>query len=185
VVYDVFILGLMIVGISGVVVFSYKIFHSRVYPVGIVRRTPTIHEELNNATVRALSDFWATAELPEVSMLEGWHYKEIADLRLSEQNIVDYLQRQIRKKYLVPGLGLLLDRREYKNALRHLGANPFHEREDSPLEEEVVEHGEALELHSKRLEEIEKRIRRSEVKSVQELQEATEENPQPPQQVVH
>jgi hypothetical protein len=39
-VYDVFIFALMIVGISSVVVFSYKIFHSHVYPVGIVRKMP-------------------------------------------------------------------------------------------------------------------------------------------------
>jgi len=38
--YDVFILGLMILGISGAMVFSYKTFHSRIYPVGIVGKVP-------------------------------------------------------------------------------------------------------------------------------------------------
>ena len=155
--YDMFIPGLMIVGISGVVVFSYKIFHSRVYPVGIVRRMPTAQEEFEDATVKglmavisssALSDSWAAPE-PEVSIPEGWpsdkEIVEIVHLNLSEQDrrfdvlkrlaIKDYLQRKGRK-VLGRGPGL---RRQYKFSIGHLdlSQNPFHVGEGSPLEEEV------------------------------------------------
>jgi hypothetical protein len=113
-------------------------------------------------------------------MVEGVWDKDIAR-GLFEQHVKDRLQ-ETWKVHAIRRLGPQPGR--YKVVLRrNLEQNPFHEREDLVLEEEVVEHGEALELHSKRLEDIEKRIRQLEVKSVQELQEAPEEKSQSPQVV--
>lgn len=178
--YDVFILGLMTVGISSVVVFSYKIFHSRVYPVGIVRRMPVAQECVDERS----------AELPAsprrfqqelMSLLEKeWSIGEIADLHLSETDIEGHLQRVkvFAKNYSKqrrprPQSG----REQYRLALR-LGETASLEREDSALEVEVK-------LHSKQFEDFEKRIRRLEIESVQKVQEAAEEKPQPQPPVVH
>jgi hypothetical protein len=187
-VYDVFILGLTIAGISAVVVFSYKIFHSRVYPVGMVRRIPAI-QECEDATTSILPNFetpFEQDELIKAVIVEGFSDKELArDLNLSAADIKDYLQRTrgLWSKRTLKGqvqVGL----RHYRLGIRHnLEQNPFHEREDSPLKKEPVEHAEALKLHSK-LEDFEKRIRRLEIESLEKFQEATEEKPQSPQ-VVH
>jgi hypothetical protein len=171
-VYDVFILGLMIVGITSLVVFSYKIFHSRVYPVGIVRETPAAKEYENTTTL--LADF-GTALEPDTADI--YSYIEIARGEQDEQGIKDY--RDTWKVYSKRRLGPQSGRRQYKITLRpNLRQNPSHEREESPLEEEVK-------LHSKQFEDFEKRLRRLEIESVQKKQEATEEKPQPPQPVVH
>jgi len=166
-VYDVFILGLMTVGITSLVVFSYKIFHSRVYAVGIVRKVPAVQEYVEEASAGEL-----------ISLLnKGWTNREIAkDLRLPEQEVRYHIHRKLDAKQQT-------GEQQHKLAIYYVGQTHLHEREDSALEEEVVEHGEALKLHS-RIEDIEKRIRRLEVESVQKLQEATEEKLQSPQ-VVH
>ncbi|HXL09674.1 MAG TPA: hypothetical protein VN966_05595 [Candidatus Bathyarchaeia archaeon] len=180
-VYDVFILGLMIVGITSLVVFSYKIFHSRVYPVGIVRRVPAAQEYVDK-TSTGLTGF-KSLQTELMSLLDkGWSNSEIArDLHLSEQDIKDYLQRATWEVYSKRRLSPQSGKRQYMLALHNL-EHPLHECEHSALEEEVIGHGEALKLHS-RLEDFEKRIRRLEVESVQKLQEAAEEKPQPPQAV--
>ncbi len=175
--YDVFILGLMIVGISSVVVFSYKIFHGRVYPVGMVRRIPVSQENVDKS-----SDFQSSFQAELMSLLEkDCSIKEIArDLHLSEHEIEGHLQRVRWKVYakqyakqrrLSPQSG----KGQYRLTLR-LGETASLEREDSALEEKVR-------LHSKQFEDFEKRIRRLETESVQKLQEATEEKPQPAQVV--
>jgi len=166
-VYDVFILGLMIVGISTAVVFSYKIFHSRVYPVGMVRRKISVSPEDVDVFESGLETDVMDYLARETSS------RKIADLHLSKQNVKDW--RVYAKRRLGP-------KSHYKFPLRYLQTASL-EQEDSALEEEVVEHGEALKYHSKQLEEIEERIRRLEIESVQKLQEATEEKPQPPRVV--
>jgi len=175
-VYDVFILGLMIVGITSLVVFSYKIFHSRVYPVGIVRRVPAAQEDVEDAS-DVLPDFNTDLQAEFMSLLnKGLTKSEIAQyLRVSEHDIKDHLRRMTWKMYAKRSQS------QHKFVLHnlHLRETAFVE---PVLEEKVVEHGEATKLHS-RLEDIEKRIRRLEVESVQKLQEA-EEKPQSPQ-VVH
>lgn len=174
--YDVFILGLMIVGIMSLVVYSYKIFNSRVYPVGIVRRTPATQEYIDETSAGLGFETGLQPDL--MSLLDkDWSDTEIArDLNLSEQDIKDYLQRVRNWEVRAKGrIGLQSGRRQYKLALHHLRQNPLREREESPLEEEVVEHGEALKIHSKQFEDFEKRIRKLEVESVRKQQEAAEE----------
>ena len=183
--YDVFILALMMVGISSVVVCSYKIFHSRVHPVGMVRKIPSSPQRVDEASA-GLLDLKKSLQAELVSLLgKGWSTEEIArDLHLSEEDIKDYIQRMTWEAYARRGFRVHSGKQQYIVTVGHsLAQNPFHEREESALEEEVVEQGEALKSHSKQLEEIEKRIRRLEIESVQKLQEATEEKPQPP--VVH
>lgn len=185
--YDVFILCLMLSGILAVVVYSYKIFRSYVYPVGMVRRTPAI-QECEDATTSILPDFETPFEQDEfikAVIVEGFSDKELdRDLNLSEADIKDYLQRDTKKVYAKRRLRAHSGWRQYRLVLRHnLEQNPSREEKDSTLEEEIVEHGEALKIHSKQFEEIEKRIRRLEIESVQKLQEATEEKPRPPQVV--
>jgi hypothetical protein len=175
----------MIVGISGVVVFSYKIFHSRVYPVGMVRKMPVPQENIEEAsTGLSASQSGLQAEL--MSLLEkGWSIKETArDLHHSEQDILKHYLLRMKWKEVYA------KRRQsggsqFKFALHnlHLGETAILEWEDSALEDEIVEHGEALKSHSKQFEDLEKRIRRLESESVQKLQEAAEEKPQPPQTV--
>ena len=181
--YDVFILGLMIVGITSLVVFSYKIFHSRVYPVGIVRRVPAAQELVDEASAES-SGFGAGLEADLMDYLaRDWSNIEIArDLNLSEQDVKKHLQRVTWALHAKRRSGLKSGKQQYKLALLHYWAQkqPHEpETEDPALEKEVIEHGEALKLHSKQLEELEKKMRRLEIKSVQELQEA-EEKPQPP-----
>ena len=180
--YDVIILCLMLAGISAVAVFSYKIFRSRVYPVGMVRKIPLLQAYIDERSA-GLSDFGNVLETGDLKrlMAEGCSHEEIATvLHISEPDVKDLLQRVTRKLYAKGRSGPHSGKRQYY----YLAENPFHERGDSALEEEVVEHGEALKLHSKQFEEIDKRIRRLEIESVQKLQEATEEKPQPPR-VVH
>ena len=171
--YDVFILGLMIVGISSVVVFSYKIFHSRVYPVGIVRRVPAVQLQEYVDEASAESGFGTSFEAADLIdyLARDCSNIEIARyLNLSEQDVKYHLQRvtwALREKRR---FALQSGKRQYKLAL-HLGKAAFLE---SVLEDEMVEHREAMKLYSKQLEELEKKIRRLEIKSVQKLQETTE-----------
>ncbi len=135
--------------------------------------------------LRLLLKVFAPDAFKEMIPIEkGQSNREIArDLNLSEADIKDYLLGTW-KVYSKRPMRLQLGERQYKLVLRHnLEQNPFHEREDSAIEDEVVEHGETLELHSKQFEDLEKRIRRLEIESVQKLQEATEEKPQAPQAV--
>jgi hypothetical protein len=183
----------MIAGITSLVVFSYKIFRSRVYPVGMVRKIPPSQEYLDEPSVGLRFETSIHSDL--MSLLhQGWSVTEIArDLNLSEQDIKNYIQRVRNWEVHAKGRGLQSGWRQYRLVLRHnLEQNPSREGKDSTLEEllrtirtaeEIVEHGEALKIHSKQFEEIEKRIRRLEIESVQKLQEATEEKPQPPQVV--
>lgn len=171
----------MVVGITSLVVFSYKIFHSRVYPVGMVRKIRTPQE---------VSDFGTDLEADLTDYLtRDWSTKEIAEhLHLSEEDVKDYLNRVRWKLYAKQQSGLKSGKQQYRLVLLDYWAQkqPSHKSKtkEHALEKEVVEHGETLQFHSERFEEIEKRIRQLEVKSVQELQEATEEKSQPPQ-VVH
>src|SRR6266576_3418308 len=84
----------MIVGITSLVVFSYKIFHSRVYPVGIVRRVPAAQEYVEEATTR-LSDFRTVFEPDDFNrfIAEDYSHREVArELHLSERDVKDYLR---------------------------------------------------------------------------------------------
>ncbi len=176
--YDVFILSLMIAAITSLVVFSYKIFHSRVYAVGIVRKVPAVQlqEYVDEASA---GDFKGDLQAELMCLLgKGWSNSEIArDLHLSEQDIKNHLRRMTWKMYAKR------NQSQHKFALHylHFGETAFVE---PVLEDEVVEHGEALKLHSKQFEDFEKRIRRLEIESLQKRQEATEDKPQPPH-VVH
>lgn len=184
--YDVFIPALMVVGISSLVLLSYKILHSRVYPVGIVRRVPAAQECVDEASTE-LPGSLSGSQTELISLVaKGWTNKEIArDLNLSEYTVRSRLHRILRKLDAKQQPSSPTVKQQHELAHYYLRQqNPFHEREDSPLEEEVVEHGEALKLHSKQFEDFEKRIRRLEVESVQKLQEDAEEKPQPTQ-VVH
>jgi len=163
--YDVFIFGLTILGISTVVVFSYKIFHSRVYPVGMVRKVP-----------------------------ESQEYADVGDLRLSAQEQgMYYSQRTAWKKYAKRDLRGRTVKLHYKLSPAHYLPHKFETEHaftfylrasaKDPAQKGPVEHEEALKLHS-RLEDLEKRIRQLEIETVQKVQEAAEEKAQPPH-VVH
>jgi len=123
-------------------------------------------------------------------LARGWSNREIAtELHLSEQDVKDYLQRVTWTLYAERRLGLKLGKQQYKLAFLNYWEQkqPSYKpgAEEQGLEEEVVEHGEALRLHSKQFEDFEKRIRRLEIESVQKLQEATEEQTQTqPSQVI-
>jgi hypothetical protein len=159
-VYDVFILCVMAMGISTVVVFSYKIFRSRVYPVGIVRTVPAPKQCADETFAAELDDLQKDFQT-KITLLMGDD--------LSPKDVTDWLNTTWRPKSQS-------GKQPYKLAVRHhSGQNPSREREDSALEEEIIEHGEALKLHTKQFEEIEKRIRQLETESVQKLQEAREE----------
>jgi len=185
-VYDVLIFGLMIVGISSLVVFSYKIFHSRVYPVGIVRKVSLTQEYVEKIT--RVSDFRTALDPDDLNRLisEGWSVGEIAgNLHLSEKDVRNYLRRDYfhrttwdlhLKRRLSPQMG----KEHYKLGLLHFNES---EAEDPDIKKEVSEHGEALKLHDKLLKEIEQRMRKLEVESVEKLQEAAEDTPQHPQMV--
>jgi len=180
-VYDVFILVLMIAGIASLVVFSYKVFHSRVYPVGMVRKIPSSQAYIDEA---GLPDFKTESQSELMSLLnKGLTNREIARyLAVSEQDVKDRLQRMTWKVYAKRRLRSPQSEKHHVHF--YLGKTAVLEPlEDSALEEEVVEHGEALKLHSKQFEDFEKRLRRLEIESVQKRQEATEEKPQPPQMV--
>lgn len=219
--YDVFILCLMLAGISAVVVYSYKIFRSRVYPVGMVRGIPAI-QECEDATASILPDFETAPEQDHrlesgrsggqtPSKSEGYfgasdhpEFNELCALfiagELTEQEVsrleehlsecpdcLRYLEKLPQKA--AAAMGELAPKRAPEDSTRKsfdldsakkrlLERLP--EREDSRLEGEVVEHGEALKRHSKQFEDFEKRLRRLELESVQKVQEGTEEKSQPP-----
>jgi hypothetical protein len=177
-VYDLFILALMILGISSVVVFSYKIFHSRVYPVGVVRKIPASQEDLE--TLAEPSVFRTQAELMSLLDKECTDEEIAQTVHLTAQKI-RYYRHRIRRK---------LDAKQLpsdptgKHAIYYVGLKYLRDPEDPALEDEVVEHGEALKIQARQFEAFEKRLRRLEVESVKKLQEAAEEQPQAPP-VVH
>ncbi len=179
--YDAFILVLMIVGISTVVVFSYKIFHSRVYPVGIVRSVPAAQEYAEDASAEPsnlATDF-------NRLMAEGCSVGDIANnLHLSEQDVKHYIYRVKWDIYSKRRFSSQIGKQQYRLAVRYRGQKPSDEPETDPdLKKEVSEHGEALKLHDELFKDIEQRMRKLEVETVQKLQEAAEETPQPPQAV--
>jgi hypothetical protein len=167
--YDVFIFTLTILGISAVVVFSYKIFHSRVYPVGIVRKVSAQREEET-----AILPYLMTGADVAGIVPEDWSSGGISvDLKLSGKTVAYYILKH-----------QLSGRQDKAVLIRSLRNKYLHGRpEDLALAKEAAEREEALKLRS-RIEDMEKRIRELEIKSVQQLQETAEETLQPPQ-VVH
>jgi hypothetical protein len=170
VVYDIFILGLMIAGILSVAVFSYKIFHSRVYPIGVVRKIPASQAFVaeTSAELSGLSTSRFEAEVmgllykyDDSSITEIAHHSgrdidigaqlpQLAAKRYTKQRRLSHQSGRVQRRFVV------------------YWRDP--EREES---------AEEIELRSK-LEDFEGRIRRLEIESVQKLQEADEEKPQPP-----
>ncbi len=174
----------MLSGISALVVYSYKIFRSRVYAVGMVWKIPALQTYIDESS-SDLPDFNSGFQVELKSLLdESWLNKAtVLDLNVSQREAEDYLQRIVKGAYTKRRRSLQPGRQQDTLVLRKLGKKPAEECEETALEEEVIQHGEALKLHSKQFEEIEKRIRRLEIESVQKLQEATEEKPRPPQVV--
>jgi hypothetical protein len=115
---------------------------------------------------------------------EDWPSSKVSiDLKLSGQTIKYYggITSETSAKYrLSSHTGKLQDK---AFLIRNLRNKYLREPENLALEKQVVKQEEALKLHS-RLEEMEKRIRQLEIKSVQTLQETAEEAPQSPH-VVH
>lgn len=160
--YDVLILSVMTVGILAMAVFSYKIFHSRAYPVGMVREIPTSQH--------------GTLELEDVSDQEGTtqriFYSDVWAKRHNQETAYGLFEKGKKRKIHLRFYG---------------GGEPsFPEKpQGSPLEEKVTEHEEALKVYSKQVENLEKRLRRLEAERVQKFQEATEEEKPEAPQVVH
>ena len=145
----------MTVGILSMAVLSYKIFHSRVYPVGMVREIPIPQDVLNREEVEriAYSDVWVKR-----------HKHGIANSLFEK----DAKQFKTCSPY-------------YGGGEPSVSQKP----QDSTLEEKVTEHEEALKVYSKQVENLEKRLRRFETERMQKLQEADEEKFLQPPETVH
>jgi hypothetical protein len=169
--YDVFIFTLTVAGLVTVLVFSYKIAQSPVYPVGIVRPPPTQQPLLE------------LIERQEVARLRAEAYRAAAGKRF----------KFTQKGFLIPRdlteFQIVLP--EHAASKEHVWVVPVDEGvvlvdRDSAIEMEVAGHGEHLSDHDKQLTAFEKRLRRLEVESVKKLQEAAEGMPQATQaEIVH
>ena len=164
--YDVFIVSLMMAGITGIVVYSYKIAHSRVYPVGIVRSMPKARP-LDPEASRSLDD--------------GLRAFRVAENALSA-DVLDYALRELRYATVTKEDFPLLLHGPLK--IRGRVTRPSSPEEDkSAIEKKVAEQGEALKQYSKMLRELDKRVRQLETDSVEKLQETIEESAQTPKMI--
>ncbi len=159
-VYDAFILSLTILGIASVVVFSYKIAHSRLYPVGIVRKLPGSRKPIDEAAAQ----LGGLVDVPPEQIAAA------APIRVE------------------PAPGKEMWRCEKCGLLQYRGKD-FQCRRCDPmatqgghfaLEKEIAEHGEALKLQRKLVKDLEKRIRQLEVELVKKSQEAAGDKPRLP-----
>jgi hypothetical protein len=173
--YDVLIFGLMILGISTAVVFSYKIAHSSVYPVGMVRKMPSSQDSgegalaCESAPPADLIDFATEGEIIRHANVSEQTVRKYVYRMALRESAKQHLKGQIRKLQPIK-IVLFQDRWE----------TPFRgpEPEDVALEKEVAEHSETLEYHSISFAALEKRVRKLEVESVKKSQEIAKEKAQ-------
>lgn len=184
-VYDVFIFSLTVLGIVTALVYSHKIAHSRVYPVGMVRKMPAAspaQERVDEITVH-LPDSLLQGDIIEL-VAKGLSNSDIAkDLHISESEVKRCIHRlalgaSVKKK--AANWQIFADKEfgTFQPRLRQ----PLLHAERLTLEAEVTEQSEILEHHLNLFADLEKRVRRLEVEKVRMSQEAAaEEKPHPPQ----
>jgi hypothetical protein len=169
--YNVFILTLMISGLATVAVFSYKIARSPIFPVGIVQERPPrqslLERDLGNEAARLWAGTHAVPEWAGRHAVPGKRF-EIAMQDLLMRGDVAQCRTVLREDdeskdhawvVAVDEGVVLIDRR-------------------SSVEMDVAGQGEQLSSHEKILRAFEKRIRQLEVESVAKIQAAAEDTPQ-------
>lgn len=156
--YDVFILSLALIGIVGVLVFSYKITHSSVYPVGVLEKSSLHNESINKDE----------AELRRVGLSESdWlTWRNVAKTSIDIENA--FQSEWERDKCSVYEFTMPTGIRLNTTRGDKLRQEPTRETEQSKIEREVAEQKKALKA-------IENRVRQLELDSVQKSQEAGEE----------
>ncbi len=184
--YDIILFGLTAAGILTVAIYSYKVAHSRVYPIGIVRRTPsrsvaedrpiTIYIDESGEPCGLATDF--------ENNVEGLRNAEIAqDLGVSEETVAQYRRQSVKLKtgvgktfqaFSVHGGGTAW-RQHFMPRWYSVQFDLSPQKQDPTLEKKVAEQGQALRA-------LEQRIRELEVQSVQSVLEPQESDaPQAPQ----
>jgi hypothetical protein len=163
--YDAFIFTLTLVGIVTVLVYSYKIAHSRVYPVGIVREisNPEKSVDLPPEQVEA------AAAARVIAWREMWccEHCGLVQPRGKEPYGKDFQCRRCKEVAVSPFATVGM-----------MGKSLANESEQVAHEREFAEHAEALKHLTKMSSDFEKRIRKLEVEAVRQSQEAAEEKPQ-------
>ena len=174
--YDLFILCLMTAAILTVLVSSFKIFRSRVYPIGMVRKVPVPSKPAEILPEFSSEDDFQE-ELLRFFLDKGCSNSEaFENLYLSERGVKDFQQARLfyTKQRLWPKSKLAF---RYHRSRR----DPLDEHEDTAIStEDIVKHGEVRKLNAK-VENMEKRIRQLEIESLEKVQAAIEEQtPQVP-----
>jgi hypothetical protein len=168
--YDALIIILMIAGISTALVYSYKITHSRVYPVGMVREFPdalkSIEIPTKQPTVKTTPIVWEVA--PEK---DAWRCESCGLVQPRKKGF------QCRRCKQISSLQATV-------AIEKMEESLANEPDQVALGRDVAEHSQALKLYSRMFKDLEKRIRQLEVEAVQKSQEAAQENPRQ-QELIH
>ncbi len=153
--YDLCISGLIATGILGIVVFSFKMAHSRVYPIGIIPKVATPQKDLMTPDL--------LKPITKEALHYVWHERYLQKLR-DEKTFTRVIMTADSEG------------QEWDLKLREIlqQPRPSSGEKHAKLEEKVTEHDEALKL-------LEKRIRQLEVSSA-EKSEAVPEESQPSQQ---
>lgn len=171
--YDFFIWSLTVIGILGIAVFSYKMAHSRGYPIGIVRRrdvSQSIDASEGILVPGPFLDELYQATTPNLQ-------KEILSLIGKGCRNVEIAQALHVSEHTVRRLVFRYSQSQSK--LTKAVYQPRHEEYypqvtfnfDSVLQELPAEKDPTLE---KKVEDLEKRIRRLEVQSVLKSQESND-----------
>jgi hypothetical protein len=163
--YDAFIFVLTAVGIVTVIVYSYKINHSRVSPIGMVRSLSDPLESVQPlATEQQIVEI-DSALLKATAWKESWRCESCG---LIQPRGKDSQCRRC-KKHAVFQMTMSLERIPEDSSIDESG--------QLALEGEIAEHGETLKEHDKIFRNFEKRIRQLELESLQKSQEYAEERP--------
>jgi hypothetical protein len=162
--YDAFILTLSALGIATVLVYSYKIAHSPLRTVGIVRELP----ESQKSGVDSIRHAGSTGSPMWSMSANGKETWRCEGCGLVQSRSTDFQCRRCKEKSAL----------RFVMAYEIVGDSGPDESAQSALEGEVAQHGETLKAHSRLFKDIEKRLRQVELESVKRSQEAVEEHPQ-------
>ncbi len=181
-IYDAFILSLAIAGIVGVLVYSYKMAHSRVYPIGIVRKPAatrkSVYDAIADLQLRRYEDVRAVEGIQslhtyrllfkEAVQAKGTH---AAPGKSSWQSIAVALSDRV---LLDTDIDIFFAPRKKSGRSEELAKEGAGR---SAIEEAVGEHAKALEFHQRLFQHLEERIRELELESLRKLENVGEEKP--------
>ena len=179
--YDIIISALAIIGIAAVVVSSYKMAHSRVYPVGVIHRSVDTRKMIDSGATERTKNDGQTEKEVKVKSRAGKYFTYTNEMW------------QCEECGLVQPFG---EDRHCKNCKHHMTSEPCSEilenegteagMPDNSVFDRVTKLDQKLSSHVKSIHDLEKRLRRLEVESFRKLQSTGEETAQPTrEEIIH